>query len=188
MLLIITVFALLFGGAAMMARPRVDHLKSIMSQQEQVQWQITRDKQFVDKKDVVAKKYVDVSKYLPPATREDMGVHWQQVLERIAGKNKVKLVNSRAGLEKKSGDVYEILIDCRQWEGELEDTVRFLFDLQAEGAMLDVRRLLIRSTDGKLLRGTFSLYCIYTREEDESAGREEKAEGAAQPAVPEMVK
>lgn len=162
-LLIVTIFSLLFGGAIMTAKPKVEHLKDVMEQKRKARWQIDRDKQFVAKREVLLNKYQELSKLLPPATRDDMGVYWQQVLERVAGENKLKLINSKAGLEKQIGDVYEILIDCKSWEGDLDSVVHFLFDLHSEGAMLDVRRMLVRSADGQVLRGTFALYCAYTR-------------------------
>ncbi len=163
MLLIITVFSLLFGAAIMMAKPKIEHLKDVMAKQEELRWQIDRDKKFVAKKSTLALKYDELSRLLPPATSADMGVHWQQVLERVASKNNFTLRNSKADLEKKIGDVYELLIDCKDWEGNLDSATHFLFDLQAEGAMLDVRRMLVMSTTTEKLRGTFALYCAYTR-------------------------
>ncbi len=162
-LLIITVFSLLFGGAIVMVKPKIEHIQAVRAEQEQIRWQNDRDRQFVARRDVLAGKYDELSKLLPPASKEDMGVHWQQILDRIAGKNEFKLINSKASLEKQIGDVYEILIDCKDWNGNLDSLVHFLFDLQSEGAMLDVRRLVVRTTGRESLRGSFALYCAYTR-------------------------
>jgi hypothetical protein len=168
MLLIVTSFSILFGGAIMTAKPKIEHLKGVMAKQEEVRWQIDRDKKLAARKSTLALKYDELSKLLPPATSDDMGVHWQQVLERVASKNNFTLRNSKADLEKKIGDVYELLIDCKDWEGNLDSTAHFLFDLQAEGAMLDVRRMLVMSTSTEKLRGTFALYCAYTRAQDKT--------------------
>lgn len=163
-LLIATVFAVLFGGFAILAKPKFERLKELRDMRSELKWQIERDRQFVAKEPALVKKYEALSKLLPPAVEENMGVRWQQILERVARKNNVRIINSKAGIEKKLGDVYELPIDCKDWEGSLEGIVHFLFDLQNEGAMLDIRRLMIKPKGGQVLRGNFALYCAYTRE------------------------
>jgi hypothetical protein len=75
--------------------------------------------------------------------------------------------------------VYELAIDCREWEATLDPLVRFLFDLQSEGAMFDVRQLMIKPKGKGVLRGRFALYCAYTREASERpAPRPEGGAGA----------
>ena len=82
-----------------------------------------------------------------------------------------RILKRQVGEEEKHGDVYELPIDCRDWEATLDSLTHFLFDLQAENAMLDVRQLLIRpNKDASKLRGRFLLNCAYTR----GPGTEEK--------------
>jgi hypothetical protein len=91
--------------------------------------------------------------------------HWLATMDRLAAKNNITIIKPQAGEEKQVGDVYELPIDCKDWEGSLEGLVGFLYDLHAEGAMLDVRSMFIRPTPNKpaLLRGSFTLYCAYLR-------------------------
>jgi hypothetical protein len=64
-------------------------------------------------------------------------------------------------------------IECREWEASLDALVRFLFELQSEGAMLDIRQLLIKPRGQGILRGRFTLYCAYARAGDAGAGEVE---------------
>lgn len=162
-LLIATFFAILFGGTLMLARPAMDKLEVLLEEQEQIVWQIKKSKDLVARKEGLETKLSELSKMLAPAPVDNMGVHWQQILEKIAKKNSVKIITSKAGLEKKQGEVYELPIECREWEGDLGGIVHFLFDLQLEGAMLDVRRLMVKPKADMVLRGSFVLYCAYTR-------------------------
>ena len=68
------------------------------------------------------------------------------------------------------GDVFELPIEVRDWEGSLEALVGFLFELQSQGAMLDIRHLVMKPNEKKVLRGRFVLYCAYTRERQPRTG------------------
>lgn len=108
---------------------------------------------------------------LMPVFGQDRQVetYWLGVLDRLATKNGLTIVRRQTGEEKQEGDVYELAIDCKEWEGSLESLVGFLYDVHSEGAMLDVRRLFIRPATGKNgagLRGNFTLYCAYMRGEE----------------------
>ncbi len=176
-LLLTTFFVVLFGGTLMMARPAIDKLEALWEEQEQITWQIDKSKSLVARKEGLEGKLAELSKMLQPAQVDNMGVHWQQILEKIARKNKVKIINSKAGVEKREGEVYELPIECKEWEGDLGGVVHFLFDLQSEGAMLDVRRLMIKPKADKVLRGSFVLYCAYTRPDKDGEGEvKEKSE------------
>jgi hypothetical protein len=51
----------------------------------------------------------------------------------------------------------------------LDAIVKFLYDLQSQGAMMDVRKLMMKPhgvapQGGYLMKGRFSLTCAYTKE------------------------
>ena len=101
--------------------------------------------------------------------------YWLGVLDRLATTNGLSIIRRQVGEERQEGDVYEIAIECKEWEGSLESLVKFLYDVHAEGAMLDVRKLFIRpaASGGKAtagLRGSFTLFCAYLR--SDSGGTE----------------
>ncbi len=100
--------------------------------------------------------------------------YWLGVLDRLASTNGLSIIRRQAGEERQEGDVYELAIECKEWEGSLESLVKFLYDVHAEGAMLDVRKLFIRPATGggkaaAGLRGSFTLFCAYLRAEEGEA-------------------
>ena len=90
--------------------------------------------------------------------------YWLGVLDRLATSNELSIIRRQVGEERQLGDVYELPIECKEWEGSLESLTRFLYDVHAEGAMLDVRKLFIRPGP-RGLRGSFTLFCAFLRAE-----------------------
>lgn len=168
-LVLITAAVALFGGSLMLVKPKIVYLKELRTKQAEVIRQIKQDKRLVDERDTWEKQLKKLSKMLPqyPVDKK-MDVHWLSVMDNLAAKHGVKILKRQAGEERKQGDVYELPIECKEWEGGLDSIVHFLFDLQSEGAMLDIRQLLIKPKSKGVLRGRFSLYCAYTRRPSES--------------------
>jgi len=99
---------------------------------------------------------------LPAGRNTD--VHWLELMDNMASKNGIKIIKRQAGEEKKMGEVYELPVECKEWEGSLDSMSHFLFDMQSEGGMLDIRQLLVKPTGKDVLRGRFTLYCAYMKE------------------------
>jgi hypothetical protein len=160
-----TLAVVVFGGTAILAKPRVDRWKVVREAQVGVRAEIEQDRKLVDRRPYWDARLKDLSASLPrfPANRK-MDVHWLSVMDQQATKNSLKIGNRQAGEEKALGDVFELPIECKDWDGTLEAIVRFLYDLQAEGAMFDIRYLWIKPKEKDILRGHFTLYCAYTRE------------------------
>lgn len=95
-----------------------------------------------------------------------MDVHWLREMEGKATKHDLKILRHEAGGEQSEGPIYELPVFCRRWEGSLDALVYFLFDLQSEGAMLDIRYLYIKPKDTLIHEGRFDLYCAYRRKDD----------------------
>ena len=93
--------------------------------------------------------------------------YWLGVLDRLASSNELSIIRRQVGDERQMGDVYELPIECKEWEGSLESLTKFLYDVHAEGAMLDVRKLFIRPGP-RGLRGSFTLFCAYLRSDSNS--------------------
>ena len=164
-----TVTVILFGGVALLARPQFDELKRIRAEQADLRREIAEAKQLVVRRDEFDAEMEELSQRLPRFPMDQkMDTHWLRVMGNVATKHGVKISKRQAGEEKRNGDLYEMGIECKEWESELEPLVHFLFDLQEEGAMLDVQQLLIKPKGNNLLRGRFFLNCAYTRQQDES--------------------
>ena len=93
-----------------------------------------------------------------------MDLHWLSVIESVAARHQLQILRHEPGEERQQGPVYELPIFVRQWEGSIDALVRFLFDIEREGAMLDVRYLHIRPRDRTIRHGRLDIYCAYRRE------------------------
>ena len=164
-LLLATCAVALFGGTALLARPRIEDWKALRKQQEEVRHQIELDRRLIESHDYWQKEFDAISKLLPRyPVAKDMGTHWMSLMDGAAVANGVIITKRQLGEEKRVGDVYELPVECRDWEAGLDEIVHFLFDLQTQAGMLDVRQLYMKPTKSNKLRGRFTLYCAYTRE------------------------
>lgn len=107
-------------------------------------------------------RLAEVSAGLPefPADR-DVTADMLIKLESIARGQGITLPRREAEKEKRHGAIYELAITCK-WEGSLDALVHFLFELQQQGAMLDMTQISI-SPEKNLLKGGFSVNCAYRR-------------------------
>ena len=85
-------------------------------------------------------------------------------LQQIADEHNFLLLRREPEPERRIGDLYELAITCT-WEGELRALVHFLYALQAQGAIVDVRQLTVTPVqgDGSRLRGTLTVDYAYSR-------------------------
>lgn len=171
-LALVTGGVLLFGLTGMWGLRRIEAWKQLHRQQAKIREELAADRQLVGSRERWAAEFEALRGNLPqfPADTK-MDVHWFSVMESAASQHGFRILKRRGGEEEKVGEVYEMPIECTEWDGTLDSLVHFLFDLQREGAMLDVRQLQIRPNNNSTrLRGRFLLYCAYTR----GPGTEEK--------------
>ena len=131
------------------------------------QKELTYRKMLVGQRGAIEARFAelkDLMPVFPPDKRVD--THWLGIMDAAASQNGMSISRRQPGAEKLDGDVYELPIECREFEGSLESVVRFLYDVQNEGVMLDIRSLTVRPSpqNPALLRGQFTLYCAYMRE------------------------
>lgn len=91
---------------------------------------------------------------------------WQRKLDEIAEKNRIQITSKQIGKETEAGDVLELPIDVKTWEGSLEALVRFMHELENTNVgMFDITQLNFKPSSKKgYLRGSFTLNCAYMRE------------------------
>ena len=132
-----------------------------------------------------------------PEDAKNVDTHWQTVMDTLAEKSHISITRSQAPHEKKVGNLSEMVIECKDWEGTLKSIVNFLWSLHQEGASLDIQQLYIHPIQNRpgFLKGYFTLSCAYIfgerdeeeeeeKEEEENAKEEEKEpEKAAAPAT-----
>ncbi len=120
-------------------------------------------------------------KYRPdqPVTAELL-----KTIKRTADEHQISISRMEPDKEQKVGDLSEVAIDC-MWDGTLDSIVRFLYAVQGQGAILDIRQLTISPAQGVAgrLKGNFTVFCAFSREIPEAPAAAEPAE--VQPALPE---
>ncbi|NQU41248.1 MAG: hypothetical protein HQ523_14965 [Lentisphaerae bacterium] len=167
---LITLTAALFGGTLLLARSHLEEWQQLQIEQERLQRETAIDRKIVEKRDHWEKRFTNLSAAMPQYSEEQKtDILWLSTIDSVARQHGFQIRRIEAGKERQQGDVYELPIDCTDWEGSLDSLVHFLFDLQSRGAMLDVRFLFIKPKAAKVLRGRFSLSCAYTRGEADAA-------------------
>ncbi|MBR0196940.1 MAG: hypothetical protein IJQ34_02295 [Kiritimatiellae bacterium] len=91
---------------------------------------------------------------------------WLQKMDELAAKHHVSISQSQGGKEIEVGEVLELPIEVKNWEGALESLVRFLHELEnTDEGMFDVRSISFKPSNKKgYLKGSFILTCAYMRE------------------------
>lgn len=181
------VIVLLVAITGFSARGRLEAWRAARKQLEAVRADLARRRALTAAGDQWKQRFDDLSDLMPvfePGRKLD--TYWLSVMDRIAAAHELRIIRRQAGKEERIGDVYEMPIECREWEGSLGALVGFLYDLQSEGIMLDMRYLYMRprqSGNPDTLRGRFELYCAYMRGDSASPTEEPSAGTVAPPAA-----
>ena len=98
---------------------------------------------------------------------EDTVTKCLRKLGDIAQKNNVFIDKRQNGTEIKAGDVWEMPIDVRDWEGALEMLVKFLYELEnTDEGMFNLSKINFKpSQKPGYFKGSFTLNCAYMRED-----------------------
>ena len=91
---------------------------------------------------------------------------WLQKMDELAKKHHVSISQRQAGKEVEAGEVLELPIEVRSWDGALEPLVRFIHELEnTDDGMFDVRAISFKPSNKKgYLKGAFTLTCAYMRD------------------------
>ncbi|MBQ7188212.1 MAG: hypothetical protein IJR99_02225 [Kiritimatiellae bacterium] len=123
-------------------------------------------------------KLEEAVKIIPafPEDAKNVDTHWQTVMDTLAEKSHISITRSQAPQEKKVGNLSEMVIECKDWEGTLKSIVNFLWSLHQEGASLDIQQLYIHPIQNRpgFLKGYFTLSCAYMFGERDEEENEEK--------------
>ena len=91
---------------------------------------------------------------------------WLRKVEDLARTNLVLITSIDSGKEVEAGDVLELPIEVKSWEGSLEALVKFMHALgNTPEGMFDVKEISLKPSQKKgYLRGSLSITCAYMRE------------------------
>ena len=175
-MLMITVVVVLYAFAALSFKKQLANWKTSQKVYATAQKKLQEENALIAARDEWTAKYEQMRDLMPVFPYDkDVDTHWLNIMDSAATRYGFTIARRQTNKEAEVGDVYELPIDCKDWEGTLESLLQFLYELNKEGAMLDVRQLFIKpSTKPGYLRGTFTLYCAYMR------GKVEKAESRGQ--------
>ncbi len=185
-MLLVTVVVVLYAAAGLSFKKQVANWKAEQRIYATAQKKLLEEKALIAAREEWKARYEEVRDLMPVFPYDkDVDTHWLNVMDSTATRNGLTISRRQANKEAEVGDVYELPIDCKDWEGTLEALVKFLYDLNKEGAMLDVRQLYIRpSNKPGFLKGTFTLYCAYMRGDVEKQAAPAAAEAPAATAEP----
>ncbi len=98
---------------------------------------------------------------------KSVDTYWLPIMDNTARANDVNIAQRSIGGEETLGEVTELTLECRDWEGRLDSLVWFLYDLETrKDAMMDIRSLMVKPSTKKpgILQGAFTLNCAYMRQ------------------------
>ena len=93
---------------------------------------------------------------------------WLQKTDELADRHHISISQSQGGKEVEKGDVLELPIEVKNWEGALESLVKFMHELEnTDEGMFDVGSISFKPSSKRgYLKGSLTLTCAYMREED----------------------
>ena len=175
----ITLIVLLYGVLGLLARGRLDAWQAKRTVYREICSTLEQERKLLTQQALWRKNYEAVRSLMPvfPADKQ-VDTYWLGVMDNAASNNRLNILKRQVGAEQLVGDVYEMTLDCKEWEGSLEALVHFLYDLESKGVMLDMRSMYIKPNpaDRTHLKGSFVIYCAYMRERPANAP---KTSGAA---------
>lgn len=91
---------------------------------------------------------------------------WLAKMDELAAKHHISISQRQAGKADEAGEVIELPIDVKGWEGSLEALVRFVHELEnTDDGMFDMRSISFKpSAKRGYLKGSFTLTCAYMLE------------------------
>ncbi len=161
----ITAIVVVLAGTYWFAQPKAQEWKDIEKALQNLEWKKKEAQHLLAGRDEVNQQLEQIRGKLPAhAAGKDVTAELLRMLERTAQQHGLVLLRREAERERSAGDIYEVSINCN-WEGELEAIVHFLYALQTQGAILDVRQLTMSPIPGGKVRlkGNCTVDFAYTR-------------------------
>ncbi len=153
----------LFGLTYLLAQPSVKAWKDLRASQMEVERKIQAAERLKSQGPQWEAKLADFRRQLPQYPPDkDVTADLLIRIEKLASANGLTLPSRDVEKEAQKGDMHELAVNCK-WEGKLESLVRFLFALQNEDAILDTSQLTVAPSEKRVLRGSFTVYCSYSR-------------------------
>lgn len=143
---------------------------------KQQEWQrqemrLQRERAIINLRPEIEARYTELRNRMPVFPEgKSVDTYWLPIMDNTATANNINIAQRAIGGEENLGDVTELTLECRDWEGRLDSLVWFLYALETrEDAMMDVRAISIKPSAKKpgILQGSFTLNCAYMRQAED---------------------
>ena len=166
-----TLAILLIGGTLWLGAPLFGEWRSFQREQKELRKRISGTNRLLKQQDGIHTRLEELQTNMPSyPVSSDVTSQLLKTLQKAADQHGLILLRQEPESETQVGELYEMSIGCN-WEGSLPALIRFLYELQAQGAMVDVRQLTVnpsRSGTDKL-KGLCKIDYAYSRHEPEPA-------------------
>lgn len=162
----LTMVTVLLGITYWLGLPKADEWKNAIKAGDALELRKKEAQHLIGGREDINQRFDVLRQSLPkhPAGK-DVTAELLITLERTAQQHGLVLLRREPEQERSVGDLYEVAINCT-WEGELDALTHFLYALQVQGAILDIRQLSATPGPGGpgRLKGNFTVDCAYSRE------------------------
>ena len=169
----LTLAVVLAAGTYWFVAPKFKEWKESTAKMEDISRQIQLTHHRIAQRPTWEAKLGDLRGQLPAHDmNKEVTAELLKNLEQTAREHGLSLLRREPEAEESLGDgLYEVAIHCT-WEGELSALVHFLYAIQLQGVILDIRQLTVSPTKGagEQLKGSFTVDCAYTRRDTGADG------------------
>jgi len=171
----VTLIAVIAGITFWVSEPKWKAWQERKDEMELLQNRMQVTQHLLEQRDEWEQQLQDLRSKLPqhPAGKEVAGELMRNIAQ-TASKNNLTLLRREPQKEKNLGDLCETSVHCT-WDGELDALAHFLYEIQQQGAVMDIDTLSVAPMKGSpgRLKGSFTIDCAYTRETTPDADSKE---------------
>ncbi len=157
--------ALLVGAAYWIGEPRLTEWRETSRIEEALHGRKMIAEHLLNQREELDERMSALREILPRHSMEtDVTAQLLRGLQQTADEHDLQLLRREPEPERQIGELYELSITCT-WEGGLDSLVHFLYALQTQGAIVDIKHLTIAPVQGSpaQLRGNFTVDYAYSR-------------------------
>lgn len=164
-LLLATVVAILVGSTWMLGETKLAEWETLTQARRELDIQRRRSEGQIGRRSDLLRSMDTVKLVLPQhEVNRDLKSEFLQNIQSLATKSALNIRSMEPDKEKGVGGsgLFKMAINV-SWTGGLKELVPFLFDLQTQGVLMDVRQLSVKSDPTGQLKGSFVVDFAYSR-------------------------
>ncbi|MFH0907303.1 MAG: GspMb/PilO family protein [bacterium] len=186
----LTLAALLGGGTAWLAEPMMKQWNNAAALRVKLEGERKESEHIINQRPDWELKLKNLRAQLPQhAGNAQVTSEILKTIKRLADANGLAVSRLQPGEETDLGDgLSEVAIDC-QWDADLSGLVHFLYAVQVQGAILDIRQLTVQPQQGMAgrLKGNFTVFNAFSRAKSDQAMSGTGVPEAGAPASPQTI-